>query len=99
MTSFAPPDRPPGDGNNGSSNGGDSGSPRRTPRCPICSAPTELEFRPFCSRRCAEVDLSRWLRGGYAIPGRVDVDEDGDDVAAAGGTPRSASPDSDEDNE
>ncbi len=99
MASFAPPGRPPGNGNNGSNNGDDSGSPRRTPRCPICSAPTELEFRPFCSRRCAEVDLSRWLRGGYAIPGRVDVDEDGDDVAAAGGTPRSASRDSDEDND
>ena len=104
MTSFAPPDRPPGDGNNGNNGGsngggGGSGSPRRTPRCPICSAPTELEFRPFCSRRCAEVDLSRWLRGGYAIPGRVDVDEDGDDVAAAGGTPRSTLRDSDENDE
>ena len=52
-------------------------------RCPICTAPTELAFRPFCSRRCSDVDLSRWLRGAYAVPGRADVDEDGDDTAAA----------------
>ncbi len=52
-------------------------------KCPICTAPTELAFRPFCSRRCADVDLSRWLRGGYAIAGRADVDEDGDDSIAA----------------
>jgi endogenous inhibitor of DNA gyrase (YacG/DUF329 family) len=52
-------------------------------RCPICTAPSDKAFRPFCSSRCADVDLSRWLRGAYAIPGRVDVDEDGDDSAAA----------------
>jgi len=47
-------------------------------------------FRPFCSRRCADVDLSRWLRGGYAIPGgAVDADEDGDESrAAVAGQPR-----------
>ncbi len=38
-------------------------------RCPICKAPTETSYRPFCSRRCADVDLSRWLRGVYAVPG------------------------------
>ncbi len=52
-------------------------------RCPICTAPTDAAFRPFCSSRCADVDLSRWLRGGYAIAGRADVDEDGDDTIAA----------------
>jgi endogenous inhibitor of DNA gyrase (YacG/DUF329 family) len=45
-------------------------------RCPICSKPAEAKFTPFCSRRCADVDLSRWLKGGYAIPGRPAVDED-----------------------
>jgi endogenous inhibitor of DNA gyrase (YacG/DUF329 family) len=64
-------------------------------RCPICTAPTEAAFRPFCSRRCADVDLSRWLRGGYAIPGRADVDEDGEDTIAAS-APR-LDPDSDDD--
>jgi endogenous inhibitor of DNA gyrase (YacG/DUF329 family) len=37
--------------------------------CPICDKPEEKAFRPFCSRRCADVDLSRWLKGSYAIPG------------------------------
>ena len=35
--------------------------------CPICHAKTSREYRPFCSRRCANVDLGRWLTGGYAI--------------------------------
>lgn len=46
--------------------------------CPICRAPSEAAFHPFCSRRCADVDLSRWLRGAYAIPVMDDDDEDGD---------------------
>lgn len=51
-------------------------------KCPICGAPGEHEFRPFCSRRCADVDLSRWLRGAYAIAGgQADADEDGEDTA------------------
>jgi len=42
-----------------------------------------MDYRPFCSCRCRDVDLSRWLRGGYAIPGgQADADEDGDDVSA-----------------
>jgi endogenous inhibitor of DNA gyrase (YacG/DUF329 family) len=45
-------------------------------RCPICAKPAEPKFSPFCSRRCADIDLSRWLKGGYAIPGRPVVDED-----------------------
>ena len=36
--------------------------------CPICSRPTTPAHRPFCSRRCADVDLGRWLKGGYSIP-------------------------------
>lgn len=40
-------------------------------KCPVCEKhPAVAEFRPFCSKRCADVDLSRWLKGGYAIPGR-----------------------------
>jgi hypothetical protein len=46
-------------------------------KCPICSKPTDPAFRPFCSRRCADVDLQRWLVGRYAIPaGRDDESED-----------------------
>jgi endogenous inhibitor of DNA gyrase (YacG/DUF329 family) len=50
-------------------------------RCPICGKEAAAEFRPFCSRRCADVDLSRWLRGGYAIPGSRESDEDGEAAA------------------
>ena len=49
-------------------------------QCPICARPTEHEHRPFCSRRCADVDLSRWLRGTYAIPDAES--EDGDEAHA-----------------
>ncbi|MFN3959628.1 MAG: DNA gyrase inhibitor YacG [Parvularculaceae bacterium] len=36
--------------------------------CPVCKAPQSEAYRPFCSKRCADVDLHRWLSGGYAIP-------------------------------
>ncbi len=36
--------------------------------CPICQKPTVARYRPFCSRRCADIDLGRWLQGNYAIP-------------------------------
>jgi endogenous inhibitor of DNA gyrase (YacG/DUF329 family) len=36
--------------------------------CPICGKETNAEIRPFCSKRCADVDLGRWLTGGYAVP-------------------------------
>jgi hypothetical protein len=52
-----------------------AGSPGK---CPICGRPTDAHYRPFCSRRCADVDLSRWLSGAYAIPSRPDDDEDGE---------------------
>jgi len=48
--------------------------------CPICNKPEAQKFRPFCSRRCADVDLSRWLKGTYAIPADEQVpDVIGDD--------------------
>jgi endogenous inhibitor of DNA gyrase (YacG/DUF329 family) len=42
---------------------------RKAPRCPICGQPAVAEYRPFCSRRCANIDLGRWLEGRYAVPG------------------------------
>ena len=47
--------------------------------CAICGKPKDPAYRPFCSKRCADVDLSRWLNGSYAIPG-VEMD-DPDDAA------------------
>ncbi|MEI6281872.1 MAG: DNA gyrase inhibitor YacG [Alphaproteobacteria bacterium] len=43
-----------------------------TGKCPICKRPAEAEFKPFCSRRCADLDLQRWLSGSYAIPAGED---------------------------
>jgi endogenous inhibitor of DNA gyrase (YacG/DUF329 family) len=45
--------------------------------CPICARDSDPKYRPFCSRRCADVDLGRWLTGGYAIP-----DEDAPETEA-----------------
>lgn len=37
--------------------------------CPICGKESSARYHPFCSKRCADVDLAKWLRGDYAIPG------------------------------
>lgn len=57
-------------------------------KCPICKRPhppgDEGErYRPFCSRRCADIDLQRWLSGSYAIPA-CDDDESDDEVWSGG---------------
>lgn len=49
-----------------------------TGTCPLCGAPADPATRPFCSRRCADIDLHRWLSGVYAIPVTEEADEDGD---------------------
>lgn len=43
--------------------------------CPICGAETVVKYRPFCSRRCSDLDLARWLNGSYAIPSAVEEDQ------------------------
>lgn len=42
--------------------------------CPICNRKSDPEIRPFCSARCADVDLARWLSGTYAVPS-TDLDD------------------------
>lgn len=42
----------------------------RAKPCPICGKPERDKYKPFCSRRCADVDLAHWLGGRYRIPGR-----------------------------
>ena len=51
--------------------------------CPICGKEADPKYRPFCSKRCADVDLGRWLTGSYAIPGEAaDLPEaDADETA------------------
>ena len=51
--------------------------------CPICGKPPEDRYKPFCSARCADVDLNRWLSDVYAVPGsdspaNDDRENDGD---------------------
>ncbi|MEL7026927.1 MAG: DNA gyrase inhibitor YacG [Pseudomonadota bacterium] len=41
--------------------------------CPVCKQPTEKSWRPFCSKRCADIDLGRWMTGAYSVP--VESDE------------------------
>ena len=43
-------------------------------RCPICGKPRSDKYRPFCSKRCADVDLNRWLGGTYVIAAREEDD-------------------------
>jgi endogenous inhibitor of DNA gyrase (YacG/DUF329 family) len=46
-------------------------------RCPICGRPATPRSRPFCSPRCADIDLGRWLTGQYVVPGPpAELDED-----------------------
>jgi len=46
--------------------------------CPICGKPSIEASKPFCSERCRQVDLNRWLSNSYAIPGRKDEDDEAD---------------------
>lgn len=54
--------------------------------CPICAKASDTQYRPFCSRRCADIDLGRWLTEGYRIPAEDETEqaatetEDGDDT-------------------
>ncbi|MBV9529575.1 MAG: DNA gyrase inhibitor YacG [Bradyrhizobium sp.] len=52
-----------------------AGAPRIRP-CPICGKPAQEANRPFCSRRCRDVDLNRWLSGVYVVPGSENDEED-----------------------
>lgn len=47
--------------------------------CPICNKPSAEKYRPFCSKRCADIDLGRWLKGSYVIPGAPMDDLSSDD--------------------
>ena len=44
-------------------------APAKRGKCPICGKPRSPDHRPFCSKRCADTDLGRWLGGRYAVPG------------------------------
>lgn len=54
-------------------------------KCAICGKPQDPKYRPFCTKRCADVDLNRWLSGGYAIPAVEEDDPDDETVIAPKG--------------
>ena len=41
---------------------------RIEPKCPLCTRPGTAQYRPFCSKRCADIDLGRWLKESYRVP-------------------------------
>ena len=47
-------------------------------KCPICEKPMDPAFKPFCSKRCADIDLSRWLKGVYSVPAEEGPDDEPD---------------------
>jgi hypothetical protein len=62
-------------------NKGRSTDQRAARACPICGKPVIFAYRPFCSKRCADIDLHRWLSGGYAVPAQPDGVEDDESIA------------------
>ncbi len=46
--------------------------------CPICEKDADEKYRPFCSKRCADIDLGKWLTGSYAVPSQRE--DDGEDL-------------------
>jgi hypothetical protein len=84
MPAKPPADAGPGKGPSGEAGqeagnaaGKVTGKATRKP-CPICGKPAVEASRPFCSERCRDVDLNRWLSNSYAIPAVRDDDEDAD---------------------
>jgi endogenous inhibitor of DNA gyrase (YacG/DUF329 family) len=57
-------------------------APPPEPRCAQCGKPQIVKFRPFCSKRCADLDLGKWLNGHYAIPTAAEDEGDGTEIAA-----------------
>jgi uncharacterized protein len=53
-------------------------------KCPICGKPADAGFAPFCSKRCSDIDLNRWLSGVYVVPVKEEEDEDGERVQDEG---------------
>ncbi|SDX87853.1 hypothetical protein SAMN05444358_1145 [Ruegeria halocynthiae] len=56
--------------------------------CPICGAEALRAFRPFCSKRCSDIDLAKWLNGSYSVPSQREEDAEFPDEAAESQQPR-----------
>jgi endogenous inhibitor of DNA gyrase (YacG/DUF329 family) len=57
-------------------------------KCPICDKPAEPAYRPFCSRRCADIDLGRWLNESYVLPVPEAEEERPENPDPSGSPPR-----------
>jgi endogenous inhibitor of DNA gyrase (YacG/DUF329 family) len=58
-----------------------SASTPETRKCALCGKPQDPAYKPFCGKRCADIDLGRWLKGSYSIPGGPE-DEAGNDASS-----------------
>jgi len=63
--------------------------------CPICGKPAREEFKPFCSARCADIDLNRWLSGVYVIPAKESETDDDEADSAEPSDEEKPAPDDD----
>jgi uncharacterized protein len=65
----------------------DNADARFAAACPLCGAARAPEHRPFCSARCADIDLHRWLNGSYVVAGRDEgVDHEPSAPVSSGGS-------------
>ena len=56
-------------------------TPKKEPRCSMCGKPVDPAYKPFCSKRCANLDLHRWLKGSYVIAGETEAEVAEDELA------------------
>ncbi|MEO0913267.1 MAG: DNA gyrase inhibitor YacG [Pseudomonadota bacterium] len=57
-------------------------------RCPICRKAASERYKPFCSRRCADVDLGRWMNEAYALPDAENTAHEGESDAGSNSPPK-----------
>ncbi|MEL6648841.1 MAG: DNA gyrase inhibitor YacG [Pseudomonadota bacterium] len=60
--------------------------------CPICRKVADPRYRPFCSKRCADIDLGKWMRGDYALASEEPLDPEEAEAAFRAGQTRSSGP-------
>ncbi|HZQ00713.1 MAG TPA: DNA gyrase inhibitor YacG [Reyranella sp.] len=57
---------------------------RTEAKCPVCGKPADEKYRPFCTKRCADIDLGRWLKESYRVPTDEAPDEQGESPTSPG---------------
>lgn len=54
-------------------------------KCPVCGRPSDNKYRPFCTKRCADIDLGRWLKESYRVPTEETLEDAENDSAPRNG--------------